>query len=101
VNLRKYQEAVLNGSLCVKDSDRFVENTLGLAGETGEFADAVKKQIRDGVTTPMKLIDELGDVLWYLTFLSGQLGYSIEELATTNYEKLHKRHPLRYPDPVL
>lgn len=80
-----------------------MENTLGLCGEAGEFADQVKKDIRDGGAEPRvpKMIDELGDVLWYLTSLSGQLGYSLEELATINYNKLHERHPTRYPDPVL
>lgn len=98
MNLRAYQEAVLNGSLCANESDRFIENTLGLAGEAGEFADLVKKQIRGDASHPSQMIDELGDVLWYVTSLAGQLGFSIEELASLNYQKLHDRHPITYPD---
>ena len=100
MNLRKYQDAVLNGSTCVDPKDRFVENVLGLAGEAGEVADVVKKSIRDGESRPVRFVEELGDVLWYLTSLAGQMGFSIEELASLNYQKLHERHPLRYPDVI-
>jgi NTP pyrophosphatase (non-canonical NTP hydrolase) len=97
MDLRKYQDAVLHGSLCVNERDRFIENTLGLAGEAGEFADQVKKQIRDGESRVMRQVEELGDVLWYLTSLAGQLGYTLAELASINYNKLSERHPDRYP----
>lgn len=103
MNLRKYQDAVLKGSLCVEPKDRFIENTLGLCGEAGEFADQVKKSIRDGnagIPRVNLMLDELSDVLWYVTSLSGQMGFSIEELASLNYQKLHERHPSRYPDVV-
>ncbi len=80
--------------------------TLGLAGESGEFADAVKKIIRvcgshddtgfaelmlgpDGGAT--KLLEELGDVLWYLTKLADFLGMSIEDLMVRNTYKLYTR----------
>lgn len=100
MNLRRYQDAVLKGSICINESDRFVENTLGLVGEAGEFADQVKKEIRDGSRRSDLMIQELGDVLWYLTSLAGQLGFDIEELASLNYQKLHARHPATYPDIV-
>jgi len=97
MDLRKYQTAVMNGSLVVNDDDRFIESTLGLCGEAGEFADQVKKEMRDCQDRTAKQVDELGDVLWYLTSLAGQLGWSLEELASLNYQKLHERHPSTYP----
>ena len=70
--------------------------TLGLVGEAGEVADKVKKIIRD----KMGLFDqgskdaikfELGDVLWYISQLSSELGYELEEVAHANLQKLNSR----------
>ena len=45
---------------------RLMENTLGLVGEAGEFAEKIKKQIRDGnEVNQLELVKELGDVLFY------------------------------------
>ena len=42
---------------------------LGLMNEAGEVGGAYKKEIRDRVDNTDLIIDELGDVLWYLTRL--------------------------------
>lgn len=66
---------------------------LGLTGEAGEFANKVKKIIRDG-STPIvwtDLADELGDVLWYLAMAADEIGFSLEEIAWRNLDKLRKR----------
>jgi len=79
--------------------------TLGLAGESGEFADAVKKIIRvTGSQNGMefaklmhtaggrdKLIDELGDVLWYLVKLGDFLNVPLDGLMIINTYKLYNR----------
>lgn len=69
---------------------------LGLAGETGEFVDKLKKVYRDsnGDFTPeikAALILELGDVLWYLTRLAVFLGVSLGTVALRNVTKLMDR----------
>jgi len=38
-----------------------------------------------------KLADELGDVLWYVTIIAYQAGYSLEDLMMKNYNKLELR----------
>ncbi len=80
--------------------NNFIFPTLGLVGEAGEVAEKIKKLIRDkSVTTPADLdaVDraeitkELGDVLWYLTQLATEIGVSLDDVATTNLEKLRSR----------
>jgi NTP pyrophosphatase (non-canonical NTP hydrolase) len=71
--------------------------TLGLAGEAGEVANIVKKIQRDfggQITdeTRLKLKDELGDVLWYISACADELGLTLAEVAEYNVEKLAKRH---------
>ena len=71
--------------------------TLGLAGEAGEVANIVKKIQRDnnGIITDetrLKLKDELGDVLWYISACADELGLTLNEVAEFNVQKLAKRH---------
>ena len=69
---------------------------LGLTGEAGELADKIKKVYRDkcGVFKREErgaIAKELGDVLWYLTRLGATLGFSLEQVAAMNIEKLADR----------
>ncbi len=73
---------------------------LGIAGESGEVADKIKKFIRDTEFTSvsdltseqkMPVAVELGDVLWYISQLATELGFTLEEVATMNIEKLYSR----------
>lgn len=69
---------------------------LGLADEAGEVAGKLKRVIRQDnnvVTDEMRqdLKKELGDVLWYVNFLTTQLGLTLDEVAETNLQKLVDR----------
>jgi len=71
---------------------------LKLAGEAGETAEKLGKLVRDknGLVDiadqdKRALALELGDVLWYLSVLAGELGYSLAEVANMNLEKLRDR----------
>jgi NTP pyrophosphatase (non-canonical NTP hydrolase) len=69
---------------------------LGLLGEAGEIANKYKKVLRDdnGVLSPEKrqdLIDELGDVLWYVAALADDLEINLGDVASRNYQKLKSR----------
>ena len=71
---------------------------LGLAGETGEAVDIIKKTIRHGSDPKdlgkreeaMKL--ELGDVMWYWCNLVIDLGFDPEDIFKKNYDKLRERY---------
>lgn len=69
---------------------------LGINGEAGEVAEKVKKIIRDqdgNFTDDNKaeLAKEIGDVLWYLAVFAHQLGFSLDDVAKANLEKLSSR----------
>lgn len=67
---------------------------LGLAGESGEFADEVKKHLFHGKELDQeKLVKELGDILWYLAAAAKYLGVSLSDIAAKNNEKLRVRYP--------
>lgn len=67
---------------------------LGLTGESGEVADYIKKVSAHGL--PMNrpdFIDELGDVLWYLSQLSAFYGIKMSEVMEANSSKVLRRYP--------
>jgi len=66
---------------------------LGLVSEAGEVADKLKKGIRDhdGEVDGKGVAKELGDCLWYINKLASELGYSLEDIAVMNVEKLSSR----------
>ena len=69
-------------------------SALGMCGESGEFADLVKKHIFHGHPLPTaKLIEELGDVLWYVARACDTLGVTLDSVAFWNINKLCQRYP--------
>lgn len=69
---------------------------MGLAGETGEVVEKIKKVIRDKKSiideeTKQAIAKEIGDVLWYLAQLCTELDLSLEEVAKENLKKLLSR----------
>lgn len=68
--------------------------SLGIAGEAGEVADYMKKVIGHGKEFDRsKLVDELGDVLWYVSQLAHIHGIKLEEIMDFNTAKLRERYP--------
>lgn len=67
---------------------------LGLAGESGEIVELIRKHCWQGHELLEEgLIEKLGDVLWYVALIAGVQGVSLEEVARKNIEKLHERYP--------
>lgn len=69
---------------------------LKLNGEAGEVAEEIGKALRDDDQTitdarRAKLLLELGDVLWYLSSLSAELGFTLSQVAEANLDKLARR----------
>ena len=76
------------------DVEHLMNGVLGLAGETGECADLVKKShYQDGRDIREKLMAELGDVMWYVAEIAAAMGWKLEDVAIHNIEKLRRRYP--------
>jgi len=90
MQLDEYQKKAISFAIYPKEH-KVIYPTLGLTGEAGEVAEKVKKLLRDGTLNTSETAKELGDVLWYLANLSKDLGYSLEEVARMNIEKLDHR----------
>lgn len=69
-----------------------MEATLGLNGEAGEVAEAIKKTYFHGAfSDPLALKLELGDVLWYTTYMCSLHGWSLSDVMKLNLQKLQER----------
>ncbi len=95
MNFDDYQKEAYK-TLIHKDRDNLAYFALGVAGESGEVADKIKKIFRDsdGVMTDkdkQHVAKEMGDVLWYLSQLASYLGKDFSEIAQTNLDKLSDR----------
>jgi len=96
VDFNEYQRESRKTAIYPGIGKNYIYPALGLGGEAGEVLEKVKKVIRDkrGVMEKadrMELLKELGDVLWYLSNLSTELGLSLELVARENIRKLSQR----------
>lgn len=70
---------------------------MGLSGEAGEVTDLLKKVLFHGHKltneTRLKLVREMGDVLWYLQYGANRLGVTLLDVARENLRKLQARYP--------
>lgn len=64
---------------------------LGLAGESGEVAEHIKKLLRDDWLDKAGLIEELGDVIYYWACLCAATGQQPSELLKASAAKIKRR----------
>jgi NTP pyrophosphatase (non-canonical NTP hydrolase) len=76
--------------------ERLYNWSLSICEEAGEVAGAVKKFLFHGHNSELtrnKVVDEVGDLVWYADALMEDLGITWEEVFSANIEKLKKRYP--------
>lgn len=108
MTLNEYQEKAMG--TCLPSCDNFSYMMLNLVGEVGELAGKVAKAIRKeelgmydnrlhikAFGTPKyqwldhDLMSEAGDILWQLSGLCKVMGWTLEDVAQGNLDKLAKR----------
>jgi len=91
-----YQKSAAKTAHYDNEERRILLIMTGLAGETGEIAEKVKKIFREKDGKPSKedkerLKKELGDSLWYLSELARYFDIELADIAETNITKLADR----------
>lgn len=67
---------------------------LGITGEAGEVADVIKKHYAYGKPLDAQhLIEEVGDIMFYMNGLLDELGIEWGEVLARNIAKLEARYP--------
>lgn len=114
MTLNDYQTRAM--TTCTKSSDNEIYAICGLMAEVGEIADKVAKGVRKQIITVCDdriyhseegaqdgnvnlqyvefeegLKKELGDVLWFVAHLAHRFGWSLDEVAQLNLDKLADR----------
>ena len=94
MTFNEYQDKAmtfLNNKLSKKDV--LINGVMGLCGESGEVIDIVKKHHAQGYELDKeKIIEELGDVCWYIAEIAYVLDVKLEDVFEGNINKLSKRY---------
>lgn len=97
MDIREYIETVKSTANTNLDRRETKLNwTIGLGGEVGELQNIIKKYLYHNAKrteTKEAILDEAGDVLWYLTMLLDSFDYTLLEAMAFNAKKLKKRYP--------
>jgi NTP pyrophosphatase (non-canonical NTP hydrolase) len=109
MELNDYQKKAM--STCMPSCENFSYMMLNLVSEVGEFAGKIAKMVRKGqveidtmddktsdlfpmVSLPQwvyhqeELMKEAGDILWQFSGLCSVMGWSLEDVAQMNLDKL-------------
>ena len=76
-----------------EDKLSILHAAIGISGESGELLDAVKKYVMYNKTLDVdNVIEELGDLYFYMEALEQSLGLSKEAILQHNIDKLSVRY---------
>jgi NTP pyrophosphatase (non-canonical NTP hydrolase) len=96
IDFNQYQDKVrgfMNPEVLESQEDTFMNAILGLCGEAGEVADAVKKaRYHKGELNLERLDKEVGDVLFYCGLYAIARGRLLSDIAQMNVDKLTQRY---------
>ena len=99
IDFQIYQHRAMRTAKPMAFDDNLMHAALGLSGEAGEFADAVKKYlVYDRELDRDNALEEIGDVLWFCALACTTLGVDLGQVAQQNINKLKQRYPDKYAD---
>ena len=76
------------------DAGGILNGCLGLAGETGETLDMIKKWVFHEKDLDLDHLEkEIGDVMWYVAMICYSFGFDLDEILQKNVDKLKARYP--------
>lgn len=75
-------------------TDGYLHAAVGLAGESAEILDHMKKLwVYDRPFEREKVIEEMGDTFHYFTMLMIKMNVTLHDVMANNVTKLRKRYP--------
>ena len=78
---------------------RLLHAAIGMCTEAGEIQDQLKKAIFYGKTLDkVNIVEEIGDIMWYIGIACDTLGVSLEEIMQKNHEKLKARYGTKFTE---
>lgn len=78
---------------------RLLHGGIGLATESGEFLDALKRHIFYGKPLDtVNLAEEMGDLFWYMAVVCNAVGVSFEDVMEKNIAKLQARYGSKFSE---
>lgn len=94
MKIEEYVEKAQKTSNTEDFENKITNAALGMAGEVGEIIDHVKKWKYQGhELNKDEIINEIGDVFWYIAELTTALDTDWEYILDKNIEKLNRRFP--------
>lgn len=89
-----YRESVSLNQPNLSLKEALTLGSMGLTGEAGEVSEMIKKNVfYDKPIDKTKMVEEMGDLLWYFTHLLITFDLSMKEVEQANMDKLSKRFP--------
>jgi len=100
MKLDEYQrKAFLTARIDWQDARKCHIPVLGVVGELGSLASELKKQLRDGQSynhVHRNLIEEFGDLLWYISAIASRYQLSLEGLVAETHSSAPSRGNLAH-----
>lgn len=80
-------------------NERLLHGAIGCCTESGELLDAIKKSLfYKRKLDRWNLIEEIGDIFWYLGLMCDELDITFEEIFNINIKKLKERYPEQFTE---
>lgn len=97
--MSKAKDGGLIASNLTASNAHLIHMAIGIAGESGELLDAIKKAVIYGKPLDREnVIEELGDLEFYMAGLRAALDITREQVIAHNVAKLEKRYAKGYSD---
>ena len=100
MKIEEYQQLAMRTAKDMgSEKMNLIHAAMGLSSDAGEFVDCIKKHTIYGKPLDIdNALEELGDVLWFISLASVHLNLPFSQIMRANIDKLLKRYPEKYTD---
>lgn len=94
MQMNEYQKAAARFINQKLHREQVLDHALhGIAAEAGEIHSLFQKEYQGHPLDPAHLKKETGDLLWMISEVCTAMGWTLEDVAQTNIDKLTARYP--------